>query len=189
MSRYVANDHSALAILMQRYERELYSYLKRVVIDPALAEDVFQNTFMQLHQKRALYEAGRPVRPWLYTIATHQAIDAMRRFKRHRRVRLATDSESRDDSSGRGLLEGIPGKMVDPVDSCERSERARIVRDTVDSLAEHLRMVVVLGYYQGLKYREIADILGIPVGTVKSRLHAAVQKLGEAFKEKNLAAD
>lgn len=189
MARYVANDHAALAILVQRYERELYSYLKRVVVDPALAEDVFQNTFMQLHQKRGLYEAGRPVRPWLYTIATHQAIDAMRRHKRHRRVRLATDSEARDEAGNRGLLDSVESEMIDPHDHCERNERARIVRETVDSLTEHLRMVVVLGYYQGLKYREIADILGIPVGTVKSRLHAAVQKLGEVWKARNLTAE
>src|SRR5687767_10588782 len=72
-------DSQAFAALVKRYERELYGYLRRYVGDATLADDVFQNTFLQVYLKREQYEAGRPVRPWLYTIATHQAIDALRR--------------------------------------------------------------------------------------------------------------
>jgi RNA polymerase sigma-70 factor (ECF subfamily) len=74
--------------LVHRYERELYSYLRRYLGDAAMAEDVFQSAFLQLHLKCDKYEPGRPVRPWLYTIATNQAIDAQRRTRRHRLVSL-----------------------------------------------------------------------------------------------------
>src|SRR5438874_2879239 len=74
--------------LVHRYERELYRYLARYLGDAALADDVFQNTFLQVHLKRGLYEDGRPVRPWLYAIATHQAIDALRKLGRHPTISL-----------------------------------------------------------------------------------------------------
>src|SRR4029453_1322817 len=70
---------AAFTELVHRYERELYNYLRRYLGDATLAEDVFQNTFLQLHVKLDLYDKGRLVRPWLYTIATHQAIDALRK--------------------------------------------------------------------------------------------------------------
>src|ERR1700759_85202 len=90
--------------LVHRYERELYRYLARYLGNPALAEDVFQNTFLQVHLKRALYEDGRPVRPWLYSIATHQAVDAMRKAGRHPTVSL----DRRVANSG----ESDPGSLV-----------------------------------------------------------------------------
>jgi RNA polymerase sigma-70 factor (ECF subfamily) len=72
--RFSRGDTSAFGELVRRYERELYGYLRRYLGDANLAEDVFQNTFLQLYLKSNQYEAGRPVRPWLYTIATHQAM-------------------------------------------------------------------------------------------------------------------
>ena len=77
---------AAFETLVHRYERELYNYLRRYLGDATLAEDVFQNTFLQFHLKLDLYEKGRMVRPWLYTIATHQAIDALRKTGRHQAV-------------------------------------------------------------------------------------------------------
>src|SRR3954452_9535619 len=74
--------------LVHRYEGELYRYLARYMGDASLAEDVFQNTVLQVHLKRGLYEEGRPVRPWLYSIATHQAVDSLRKVGRHPKVSL-----------------------------------------------------------------------------------------------------
>src|ERR1051325_9895657 len=85
----------AFGALVRRYEGELYGYLRRYLGDGDLADDVFQNTFLQLYTKIHQYELGRPVRPWLYTIATNQAIDALRRQNRHPSLRL---EQERDDS-------------------------------------------------------------------------------------------
>src|SRR6516165_8073613 len=79
LTYFCKGQKEAFGVLVRRYERELYGYLRRYVGDSSLADDVFQNTFLQLYVKVGQYEAGRPVRPWLYTIATHQAIDALRR--------------------------------------------------------------------------------------------------------------
>lgn len=176
-----AGDREAFAILVARYERELYGYLRRYLGDGTLAEDVFQNTFLQIYLKIASYEPGRPVRPWLYTIATHQAIDAMRRHGRHPTVslQLTRDDgcEGESDAFSGSLVCGLPG----PEDAAQGEEQRQLVRETVDQLPEFLRQVVLLSYYQGLKYREIAEVLGIPLGTVKSRLHAALAKLQETW--------
>jgi RNA polymerase sigma-70 factor (ECF subfamily) len=181
LSRFCRGETDAFGALLRRYERELYGYLRRYLGDSELAEDVFQNTFLAVYQKSGQYEAGRPVRPWLYTIATHQAIDALRRNNRHQALSLDQNQKELPDGDVRSLLELLEAHGPGPVDLAEGEERRRQVRASVDRLPDFLRQVLVLAYYQGLKYREIADILGIPVGTVKSRLHAALVKLQEAW--------
>ncbi|MGL4462507.1 MAG: RNA polymerase sigma factor, partial [Planctomycetia bacterium] len=151
MAAYNNGNDGCLAVLLQRYQRELYSYLRRYLADAGLAEDVFQNTFLALHLKRGLYEEGRPFRPWLYKIATHQAIDALRRNQRHRRPSL--DAEGKSGGEG-AMLDGLTAAGVEPSVSFERSEQQSLVRKTVDGLPEHLRAVVSLSYYQGMKYKE-----------------------------------
>jgi RNA polymerase sigma-70 factor, ECF subfamily len=180
MTRFCHGQAEAFGVLVRRYERELYGYLRRYLGDGSLAEDVFQNTFLQVYVKSGRYEPGRPVRPWLYTIATHQAIDALRRNGRHQAVSLEQQAEAADGEM-HGLLEMLEGRGPGPLESASDEERRRRVRATVDRLPDFLRQVLILAYYQGLKYREIADALDIPVGTVKSRLHAALVKLQEAW--------
>ena len=181
-------DLGAFDELVHRYERELFSYLRRYLGDAAMAEDAFQATFLQLHLKRHQYEIGRKVRPWLYTIATHQAIDAQRRNKRHRMVSLDRYKHRVNDDMG-PLLEVLITADPGPLPQMETAERRDWVRHAVASLPEQLRSAVLLVYYQGLKYREAAEVLAIPVGTVKSRLHAALLKLSEAWDESNVAEE
>ncbi len=184
MSRYRESGQSAdFNELIRRYERELFRYLARYLGDAAQAEDVFQNTFLQVHLKRGLYEEGRPFRPWLYAIATHQAVDTLRKVGRHPTVSL-------DQRSGGGTNDSDPGALIDllvnegpgPLGELQEKERQEWVRKSIERLPETLKQTLILAYYQDLKYREIAEILKIPVGTVKSRLHAALAKLGEMAK-------
>jgi len=179
--RFRRGQREAFAALVRRYERELYGYLRRYLGDGNLADDVFQNTFLQLYTKIAQYEAGRPVRPWLYTIATHQAIDALRRNGRHQALSLDQNREELPDGEVRGLVDLLESRGIGPLDRVDGDETRDRVRASVERLPAFLRQVVILAYYQGLKYREIADILEIPVGTVKSRLHAALVKLHDAW--------
>ncbi len=179
--RFRQGEREAFGQLVRRYERELYGYLRRYLGDANLADDVFQNTFLQLYTKIGQYEAGRPVRPWLYTIATHQAIDALRRNGRHQALSLDQQREELADGDVQSLMALLESRLAAPADQVLGEERRQLVRASVDRLPDFLRQVVVLAYYQGLKYREIADVVGIPVGTVKSRLHAALVKLHEAW--------
>ncbi len=179
MRRY--RDHGAEPLfteLVRRYERELYRYLARYLGDPSLAEDVFQNTFLQVHLKRGLYEDGRPFRPWLYAIGTHQAVDTLRKAGRHPTVSLDQRlGAAPSDSESGSLLDMLVNDDSGPLADLQEQERQQWVRESIDRLPDLLRQTLILAYHQDLKYREIADILKIPVGTVKSRLHAALAKL------------
>ncbi len=184
MGRYRESGQTAdFNELIRRYERELYRYLARYLGDSAQAEDVFQNTFLQVHLKRGLYEDGRPFRPWLYAIATHQAVDTLRKVGRHPTVSL-------DQRSGPSSGDAEPGALIDllvndgpgPLAELQEKERQEWVKKSIERLPDTLKQALVLAYYQDLKYREIAEVLKIPVGTVKSRLHAALAKLGEMAK-------
>lgn len=172
---------AAFETLVRRYERELYSYLFRYLGDAAMAEDAFQATFLQLHLKRDQFEEGRSVRPWLYTIATHQSIDAQRRNKRHRILSLDRRGGTPEGEEIGSLAEMLEGTEPGALSNLERDERRQWVRDAVAKLPEQFRSAVTLVYYQGIKYREAADVLGIPVGTVKSRLNTALHRLMEAW--------
>lgn len=175
-------DREAYAQLVQRYERQLYSYLRRYLGHAEMAEDVFQATFLQVHLKCDRFDETRRFRPWLYTVATNQAIDAQRRNKRHRMVSLDRGSSSEDLDIGT-LVNLLEGKESDPLENVSQLERGQWVQDAIDQLSEAMRSVIELVYYQGMKYREAAEILDIPVGTVKSRLHAAIIKLYESWNE------
>ena len=178
-----SGDRADYEILVRRYEREIYSYLRRYIGNSELAEDAFQGTFLQVHLKCHQFDPKRRFRPWLYAIATNQAIDVQRRNKRHRMVSLDRSSGTdKDDRSG-SWSEKLVGDSPDPLRSASDQENSRWVHESVESLGQPMQQVIQLVYYQGLKYREAAEALGIPVGTVKSRLHAAVQRLGLLWDE------
>jgi RNA polymerase sigma-70 factor, ECF subfamily len=174
-------DRDRFALLLRRYEQELYSYLRRYLGDAEMAEDAFQAAFLQVHLKCDQFEEGRKFRPWLYTIATNQAIDAQRRNRRHRMVSL--DQPTGDASQDVGkLLDLLESSEANPFAHAKHAERREWIRQAMEDLPEHFRSVVHLVYYQGLKYREAAEVLSVPVGTVKSRLHAAILKLNEIWR-------
>jgi RNA polymerase sigma-70 factor (ECF subfamily) len=171
---------AVFAALVRRYEREMFNYLRRYLGSNSMAEDAFQGTFLQVHLKCDSFEEGRRFRPWLYTIATNQAIDLQRRNKRHRHVSL--NRRSRDEGSDLGvLIDLLVGEEREPGERFDLQERAEWIRSEVEQLPEQLRTSVELVYFRGMKYREAAEELAIPVGTVKSRLHSALAKLREAW--------
>jgi RNA polymerase sigma-70 factor (ECF subfamily) len=177
-----SGDRDLFAELVRRYERELYSYLRRYLGDAEMAEDAFQAAFLQVHLKCGQFESGRAVRPWLYTIATNQAIDAQRRSRRHKMVSLDRAGQTEGDEVGK-LLDLLVSHEASPTAQLAADERKEWIGRAVGQLPQPLRDVIQLVYFQDLKYREAAESLNIPVGTVKSRMHAAVAKLNEAWNQ------
>lgn len=173
-----SGDAGAFESLVRRYETELYGYLRRYLGSAEMAEDVFQATFLQVHLKQDQFEEGRRFRPWLYTIATNQAIDAQRRNKRHRMVSL--DNHTGGDEVG-AIVDMLAADGRTAAEQMQVEEAREWVRSAVEDLPEPLQAALLLVYHQGLKYREAADVLGIPVGTVKSRLHSALLKLNDSW--------
>ena len=172
----VRNDDDAFETLVHRYEHELYGYLRRYLGgDAQLAEDVFQATFLRVYQKSSQFAEGNRFRPWLYAIATNQAIDARRRNHRHRMTSLDRRSDDRAETGS--LAETIAARGRTSVEMMQEAETAAWVLAAVAALPDPLRSTLDLVYRQGLKHREAASRLGIPVGTVKSRINTALHRL------------
>jgi RNA polymerase sigma-70 factor (ECF subfamily) len=180
------DDISAFETLVHRYERPLFNYLNRYLRNPQLAEEVFQNAFARVYEKRSYFTEDRRFRPWLYSIATNQAVDELRKEGRHHAASL--DQKRTEGEGGQvSLLDLLESATPSPPEQMETEERRAWARRAIDNLPDYLRVVVLLVYFQGLKYREAAEILDIPVGTVKSRLNSALSQLSEAWRGEHAA--
>jgi RNA polymerase sigma-70 factor (ECF subfamily) len=182
-SRYLAtNDRRLFDQLVHRHEDEIYRHLYRLLGNAQLAEDARQGTFLKMHLKSNQFHPGRPLKPWLYAIATHEAIDLQRKNKRHRMQSL-DQNQTRDENAPHNLLHRLESNVSAPGQKLEREEIKTTVRRSVNNLPLNLREPLNLVYYEGLKIREAADQLGIPQGTVKSRMRRAIRLLNRTFKE------
>ena len=177
-------DSRAFEVLIQRYEAPLFNYLFRYLSNREAAEDVFQASFLQVYSKSDQFDSSKKFKPWLYTVATNQAIDYQRRNHRKTTISLDASYGGEDDESTGSLQEILASAEQDPTFSMDSAEQAQLVRQAVDELPDILNETVYLVYFEEMKYKDAADILGIPVGTVKSRLHAAMVKLAEKLVER-----
>jgi RNA polymerase sigma-70 factor (ECF subfamily) len=177
-------DREIFGELVRRYERELFVYLRRFLGDPGLAEDTFQATFLAVHLRRDQFEAGRRFRPWLYAIATNKAIDCQRQNKKFRIPSL--DAPISDAHSGPATAEGswLIDRGSAPLEVVESKEVSERLGEVLNELPEPMQRLIQLAFFQSLKYSEISTILGVPVGTVKSRVHTAMNLLSEAWHRK-----
>jgi RNA polymerase sigma-70 factor, ECF subfamily len=162
--------------LVRRYAGDLRAYLSRYLANPTLADDVLQDTFLQVHRKCGLYGDGRPARSWLFAIATHRAVDSLRRWRCRAALSLDRPSGFTGDAS-RTPCELLTDDDRGPLARLQDAEQRQWLWNSVARLSRPLRETVWLAYFQGLKGPAIAEFLQLPLGTVKSRLHAAIVQL------------
>lgn len=174
-----SGDASALRVIIERYQGELHGFLTRLVGTRVGADDVFQDTFLQVHLSADSFDQERRFKPWLYTIAANKGRDFLRRQKR--RATTSLDAPMGKNSDG-SLAETIAGQANAPSSRIESSDESALVKSVIDGLPGHFREILLLSYFQKLSYAQIADSLSIPLGTVKSRLHAAVASFAESWK-------
>jgi RNA polymerase sigma-70 factor (ECF subfamily) len=186
LAGFLAGDDKAFTALVERYSQELFQFVARFVRSPAAAEDVLQETFVQVYQAAAGFDPSRRFRPWMFTIAANKARDYLRGRARKKEVPLTTVSSS-DSSEEVSYLDFLSDPSSAPGEKLEADERQEVVRSIVTQMPDHLREVLVLGYYHRFPYREMAEVLSIPLGTVKSRLHAAVSYFAEAYRREEEA--
>lgn len=175
-------DREAFGALVHRYERGLFCHLRRYLGDEEAAEDVFQQTFLQVHLKCDKFDPGRRFRPWLYAVATNQAIDYQRQNRRHDKM-LSLDWSNVEGNGNASPLKALAERgEQDPVEVSRVHEIQMQVQDALAELENPLqRDLVKAVYFRGRKYREAANDFNIPEGTVKSRLHTALKKLRSKF--------
>ena len=164
------DDPQAFAQLVERWQRPIQNLCSRMTGDPHRGEDLAQETFARLFARRSHYQPTGKFSTFLWRMALNICYDELR--KRKRRGELSLDQA--DDDSGPFDL---PADGPAPDSQLVENERAAAVRHALVELAEPYRVVVVLRHYEGLKFREIGEVLGIPEGTVKSRMSEALSQL------------
>ncbi|HUQ19058.1 MAG TPA: sigma-70 family RNA polymerase sigma factor [Gemmatimonadaceae bacterium] len=163
-------DETALVALYDRWMRSLYSLVFHLLKDADEAEDVVEETFWQAWRKASSYEPSRgAVSTWLLTIGRRRALDRLRAKGRRREESMTSVRDLADVATPAG----------DPSQATESSERRSHVLAALATLPDEQREVLELGYFRGLSQSEIADMTGQPLGTVKTRMRLALQKLRE----------
>jgi RNA polymerase sigma-70 factor (ECF subfamily) len=184
LDAYRHGDAPSFTRLLERYQRELYHFLVRFLGDRAAAEDIFQETFLQVHQSADSFDLQRRFRPWLFTIAANKARDLHRAQARRPTSPLQASISRGDDDSGE-FIDLMQGITVSPSEPMEKEELQRKVQKAVMDLPANLREILLLSYFHQFPYKQIGEILGIPLGTVKSRLHTAVAYFADHWRKLN----
>jgi RNA polymerase sigma factor (sigma-70 family) len=166
-------DAGALEALYDRYGRAAYSLARRILTEETLAQDVVQEVFLSLWRDARRFDAGRgTVATYLLSMTHHRAVDVVRREENLRRWRTSDEG-----------LELEPDPKVRVEDEVEASERRAEVRAALAELPAAQREALALAYFGGYTQREVAALVGVPLGTVKTRMAAGMRKLKEALQD------
>jgi RNA polymerase sigma-70 factor (ECF subfamily) len=172
---HTQGDQHAFGELVGRHTMSLMSYLWRVTGNRQQAEDVFQETFLRVHRGAGRFRPGSSFKPWLFTIATRVAIDGIRHdSRRPMSTQVSHDRADRIEQSD---------PAPDPRLAASISEQKQAVQRAISSLAPRQRVALILSYYDGLSYPNIADIMKCSVGTVKTHMARALRTLARLLPE------
>ena len=167
------DDEAAFAQLVRRWEGPIQRLCERMTGDAHAAEDLAQETFVRVFARRKDYQAEGKFSTWLWRIALNLCYDELRR-----RQRRETNTFESEGGEPLAVLEALTTAESAPDKLLAERERSWLVRRALDQLPEIYRAVLVLRHYEDLKFREIADVLGVPEGTVKSRMTEALAQFG-----------
>jgi len=181
VARLRRGDPEALGALLERYQNRLYRYLLRLVREPAAAEDVFQQTWVRVAEQARRYDPRKSFDAWLFTVARNLAIDHLRRFR----------PESLDEPlpSGEARGDQIAAAPASSLDRAIFQERAARLAEAMVSLPAVYREVLTLRFEEEMKLEEIAEVLGAPLSTVKTRLRRSLESLRRKLEARGPAGD
>jgi RNA polymerase sigma-70 factor, ECF subfamily len=170
-----AGDRDAVGLLYDRYSSAAYGLAYKITNDATMAEDALQEAFVSIWRQSSRFDPDRgQVRSWLLTIIHHKAIDAVRR---------------RSGRAERALPEG-PEELIaargNPVELAEWSMEAAAVREAIQRIPDDQRRTIEMAYFMGLTHVEIAKVMNVPAGTVKSRLRIGLEKMRDYLRPKVL---
>jgi RNA polymerase sigma-70 factor (ECF subfamily) len=175
MDRLIQRDATALETLYDRYGRPVYSLVLRIAQQPASAEEIVQDVFLQLWRSAERFQISRgPLEPWLFTMARNRALDFLRlKREKQRRREDSTDSD-------------LPFSAVirpDPEGEIDISRRSEKVRELMNSLPGPQRRAIELAFFEGMSHSEISTAMGEALGTVKSWIRGGLLRLRESLEE------
>lgn len=163
------NDRNAYANLMGNYRDSIYFMLLKMTNNKDDAEDLTIEAFGKAFKKLDQYTPNYAFSTWLFKIASNNCIDFIRKKKHHL---ISLDQEYQDES-GTELAQRIPSEVLDPEEELIKDQKIKIMREVVDKLKPHYRILIELRYFKEFSYEEIASELNLPLGTVKAKLFRA----------------
>lgn len=175
VQRTLKGDRDAFAQLYRRYEKPLFNFIFQYVGDYEAAQDIFQETFIRIYRKLHRYRLGTNFSAWIHRIAINQSKDEFKRKKR----RPVSNIAQIDDGEEADAFATLADEAPTPYRLLEDRETAQRVRQALTRLSREHMEVILLYVFQGMPYKEIAETLSVPIGTVKSRMHYAVKELGK----------
>jgi len=173
-------NSAAFDTLLARHGKSLFNFILRHVGNVTEAEDLLQTTFVKILQAAPSFDSRQKFTTWAYRIASNLCVDFFRRQQYRKAVSLDEPVRENDETT---LADSIADERPPPSLRYEEKQLHAHVRRAIQTLTEEQRAVVLLCHYEGLSYPEIAATLGIPVGTVKSRMHNAMQRLRQQLQE------
>lgn len=192
IERIRERNTDAFDVLFERYRRAVHKHLLRIVRDESAAEDLGQEVFLRVWTCAAQWDGRGELRSWLYRIATNLALNHLRTVHRRRQQPLEVPEDSYDDEDGAYIQTPawlIDSASPDPQAMLEQAEQSELLWELVDGLPDEKREVLHLVYGAEMDIRQVADELGIPIGTVKSRLHYTLKRLAREWKELGIEWD
>lgn len=184
-----AGSEQAFSLLIAQYSQTVYSVIARTLRDPADAADVTQEVFVKVFRHIGSFHGESSLRTWIYRIALHEASNQRRWWSRHKRQELTLDAHGEnDEGESLSLGDTLAATGASPYDCCASTQTREQVETALRTLPEVFRTVVVLREIEGFGYEEIAEMLHINIGTVKSRLTRGRTALRDALRAPAIAA-
>jgi RNA polymerase sigma-70 factor, ECF subfamily len=185
-----AGSEQAFALLLAQYSHPIYSLIARSLKDPADAADVTQEVFVKVFRNISSFHGEASLRTWIYRIALHEASNQRRWWSRHKRQELTIDAElENDEGETFCMADALATRDASPYECAEHAQLGERVVAALRNLPEAFREVVVLREIEGFGYEEIAEMLDVNLGTVKSRLMRGRAALREALRDDAEAAN
>ena len=182
VERLTAGDPSAFDLLINRYSADIYALLFRLTEDREEAGDLMQETFMSALRSIGSFRGDSELKTWLFRIAINHSRNRHRWWKRRKRNRTVSLDASLGESDLR-LIETLESGVADPEAAALRRERELSLRQALAEIPEIFREAVVLCDIEGHSYQEISDLLGVSIGTVKSRIARGREELRKRLKD------
>ncbi len=182
VQRFHAGDAAAFEVVLRRYQRPLFNFILRSVRERDRAEELLQDVFLKVIQKSAEFQGNSKFSTWLYTIARNLCIDTSRKmvFRRHRSLDAPLKAE---EAEGATLLDRVASGTPEADRTAIGQDLQARIAAAVDDLPEEQREVFLMRELQNMAFKDIADVVGVPENTVKSRMRYALERLQRALAE------
>ncbi|MCS6923981.1 MAG: sigma-70 family RNA polymerase sigma factor [Fimbriimonadales bacterium] len=182
LERFREGDESAFDLLVRRYEQRVYQLAYRLTNNPDDAADVAAEAFLRMYNSLKRFRGDAQLSTWLYRVVSNVFFDFRKRESRHQHIPLEMPSEDGDDA----MELPIEDDRIDIMGHALREEQKRVLMEAIQQLPEYQRVMVILFHVEERSYEEIAQILGLPLGTIKSRLNRArnaLRQILEPYRE------